>query len=123
MAKDKKFIKSFDELHLSYKGSDISDDYLDPVYNYVVQGLPPGGMFTSLFANDVLMAAARSHPSNNWNQLLVVMKWIVMCAPPQCWGDYTTVTNWCHLDAAVRRKIVEDAGIASTVFDLIKDAE
>lgn len=116
MKLDKKFRESF----LGYSGEPtVSDEYLDVVERYVLHGLPPGGMWTSIFANDVMLATCRSHPSNDWNQIQQVMRWIQTTAPKQCWGSYEAVTDWCKLNSQTREKICEAAGLQTTMWDIL----
>lgn len=117
---DKKFLESFRNY---YGGLEVSDEYLEVIERYVLYGLPPGGMWTSIFANDILSASCRSHPSNDWDQLKRVMQWIVRTSPKQCWGSYEAVNEWCRLDAKTREEICSQAGIQTTMWDILSEKE
>ena len=117
MTVDPKFADSFDIS--SYR---IADEYLETVYRYIRYGLQPGGMFTSIFANDVHMAACRSHPMNDWNNLQRLMKWMVHIAPAGCYGSYENVEAWCDLSQKERDDMLLERGLIRNLFEVIKDA-
>lgn len=117
MKSDKKFRSTFDQYRV------YSDDYLNPVENYILHGLHPGGMFTSIFANDILSASLRSHPKNDWNELIELCKWISHNAPTASWGSYEAVDAWCKMDADARTKICENKGLRTTAWDILKDKD
>ena len=117
MEVDPKFVASFDES--CYR---IADEYMEITYRYIRYGLHPGGMFTSIFANDVLMAACRSHPLNDWNDLQGLMKWMVHNAPRACYGSYDDVEEWCKLPQQKRDDILLERGLIRNLFEVIKDA-
>ena len=81
----------------------IPKDYVDPIYNYLVYGLNPGGFFTSVFANDFMMAMTRSHPANTIEALKTVSGWITNACPEQAWGSYDLVRAWQSMDPKQRR--------------------
>lgn len=113
MHRNRRFRNTFDQYP-------IAEEYLGIVEGYVVYGLNPGGMFTSIFANDVHRAVLNSHPHNDWGQLKTLMVWIQHHAPPGCFGDYDTVDSWCQLSDIDRTKILNDLELLDTLFDVIK---
>lgn len=116
---DPKFLKSFEDYIETYRVS--SPDYIEPLHHYLIHGLHPGGMFTSILANDVLLAVQRSHPANDWNQLAGICKWIGHNAPRESYGSYEAIERWCKLDSDSRQRACERAGIQTTVWDILKD--
>jgi len=92
----------------------IDRDYVDPIYNYLVYGFEPGGFFTSVFANDFLMAMQRSHPANSVEQLKNISGWILNSCPVEAWGSYDTVQAWLKMDAKHRRQLLEDWSLVYT---------
>lgn len=86
----------------------IGRDYAEPIYNYLVYGFEPGGFFTSVFANDFLMAMQRSHPANSVEQMKNISGWILNACPNEAWGSYDTVRAWLKMDAKHRRQLLEE---------------
>lgn len=93
---------------------DVPKDFADPMYNYLVHGYSPGSFFTSVLANDFHSAIARSHPSNSIEALKHLGGWVMDCAPRECHGSYDAVSNWCYLQPAARRQILEEYGLVYT---------
>ena len=109
---DPKFIKTFE----TYP---VMVDWDQTMERYILHGLDPGGFFTSVLANDLMMAAARSHVHNDWNCIQNLVKWIVQYAPPSAWGSYEAVNEWCNRSQAEREKICEAMGLATTMWDVL----
>ena len=93
---------------------DVPKDFADPMYNYLVHGYSPGSFFTSVLANDFHSAIARSHPANSIEALKHLGGWVMDCAPRECHGSYDAVSNWCYLQPAARRQILEEYGLVYT---------
>ena len=91
-----------------------SRDTIDPVFNYLVYGFEPGSFFTSVFANDFMMAMQRSHPANSVEELKYLSGWIINSCPREAWGSYDKVRAWCRLDEKQRRQILEDCDLVFT---------
>lgn len=89
-------------------------DYVDPLYNYLVYGLNPGGFFTSVLANDFMMAMARSHPANTVEALKTVSGWIRSACPEEAWGNYDRVRDWHKMDANQRRACLVNCDLVYT---------
>ena len=98
----------------TFRKWDVPKDFADPMYNYLVHGYGPGGFFTSVLANDFHSAIARSHPANSIEALKHLGGWIMDCAPRECHGSYDAVSNWCYLQTAARRQILEEYGLVYT---------
>jgi hypothetical protein len=77
------------------------------MYNYMVHGFHPGGCFTSVLANDFHGSIMSSHPANTIVAFKSLTGWIHNIMPEQAYGSYEAVSNWCKLDAAARRLILE----------------
>jgi hypothetical protein len=92
----------------------IPKDYVDPLYNYLVYGLNPGGFFTSVLANDFMMAMSRSHPANTVEALKTVSGWIRSACPEEAWGNYDRVRDWQKMDAKQRRACLVDCDLVYT---------
>lgn len=86
----------------------IPQDYADPIYNYLIFGWEPGSFFRSVFANDFMMAMARSHPANTVESLKHVSGWIMNSCPTEAWGNYKNVDGWCRMEANQRRAYLEE---------------
>lgn len=89
-------------------------DFSDPMYNYLVHGFEPGSCFTSVLANDFFNAMFRSHPANTVTGFKDLCKWIINIVPPEAYGSYDDVKNWCKMSSADRRKILEEHGLIFT---------
>ena len=98
----------------TFRKWDVPKDFADPMYNYLVHGYSPGGFFTSVLANDFHSAIARSHPANSIEALKHLGGWVMDCAPRECHGSYDAVSNWCYLQPAARRQILEEYGLVYT---------
>jgi hypothetical protein len=98
----------------TFRKWDVPKDFADPMYNYLVHGYSPGSFFTSVLANDFHSAIARSHPSNSIEALKHLGGWVMDCAPRECHGSYDAVSNWCYLQPAARRQILEEYGLIYT---------
>lgn len=92
----------------------IPKDYVDPLYNYLVYGLNPGGFFTSVLANDFMMAMSRSHPANTVEALKTVSGWIRSACPEEAWGNYDRVRDWQKMDVNQRRACLVDCDLVYT---------
>ena len=86
----------------------VTTEFADPMYNYLVHGYSPGGFFTSVLANDFHRAIRSSHPGNTVEAFKALSSWIGECIPPETKGSYNNVEVWCSLPADVRRSILED---------------
>lgn len=92
----------------------VSKDYADPVYNYLVYGYEPGGFFTAVLANDWFGAIQRSHPANTIDALKAVSSWINEHMPKSCWGTYDKVGKWLDSTDEDRRAVLEKHGLIFT---------
>lgn len=116
MNMDKKIAKTFYEWRLNTEWAEITE-------RYVLHGLSPGSFFTSLFANDLIGAAARSHPSNSWEEICKLSDWLTNRAPRQCFGSYENVESWLELNTDDRRKICESINLQMSAWDHLSDKE
>jgi hypothetical protein len=89
----------------------VPKDFADPFYNYLVHGWEPGSCFTSVLANDFYMAMQRSHPANSVQAFKALSGWIRDTLPPQCYGSYQAVDEWCKLSSEDRRAVLENRGL------------
>lgn len=112
MINDPKWIQRNKDWNVPYEWQEI-------LYSYIVEGLPPGSFFTSLLANDLKMAACRSHPSNTWAGIICVCKWLINEAPHNCHGSYAIVESWMALPQTERRRICEVKQLISTEQELM----
>ena len=103
----------------TFKRWDVSGEFADTMYNYLVHGFSPGGCFTAVLANDFHRAIGSSHPNNTVNAFKSLSGWIGECIPPETKGSYNNVEVWCNLPADVRRSILEDWEIIYTTQEEI----
>ena len=86
---------------------DVSKDFADLIYNYLVYGWSPGSCFTAVLANDFYTAIGSSHPSNTVNAFKSLAGWIKEYCPTEAYSSYEKVKFWCDLDTEDRRAILE----------------
>ncbi len=109
-----KFGKSFS--HFS-----VSDEKQQVLFDYVVNGMPPGSFFTAVLSNDLFKAAITSHPLNQWGEIIDMCKWIKNMSPYKCWGSAEKVEEWLALTQDQRITICENCGLVATTWDLLKE--
>lgn len=99
----------------SLRGMLVPTEYGDPLFNYLVYGIEPGGFWTAALANDFISAMRKSHPANTITHLKNAVSWIEYYMPKEAWGSYEKVNAWLNeLDEAGRRTILEDANLVFT---------
>jgi hypothetical protein len=103
----------------------VSENYLQPLYAYLVYGLDPGGLLSNILANDAAAAAAgNSAVDTRGHELWILwtlMRWLAMRAPPDSWGSYDKLDKWMALTNNARRAELIYVGLLPGTFDLIKD--
>ena len=99
---------------------EVPKEYFEPIFNYLVHGYSPGSFFTSLLANDMFSAMARSHPANSVIGLKNLTNWInSLELRGIAWGNYEVVKNWLKTDEAARRVVLEKVGLVYSEQDEI----
>jgi hypothetical protein len=88
---------------------DVEQEYSQHVYDYLVNGWPPGSFYTAVFANDFVSAMAHSHPSNRIDTLKWLASWIRHHMPEQARGSYDAVEKWLGMSNDDRRTALEQA--------------
>ncbi|HET8688514.1 MAG TPA: hypothetical protein VFM18_18025 [Methanosarcina sp.] len=111
------FFRSFDPNNGF--GFPVPDEWQQELYNYLVMGFDPGSFFTAVMANDLVGAAAKSHPANTWRAIQQLMKWILNKAPGVSWGSYDRVHDWLKLSAEERKEILERYKLLYTEKDIM----
>ena len=87
---------------------DVTKEYFDPIYNYMVHGFEPGSFFSALLANDMFRAMASCHPANNIVALKNLTGWIRSTMGHGIfWGNEEVVKNWLRMSEAERREKLE----------------
>ena len=105
------FLKTFD-LYTVY------DDWVIELYNYFIMGYEPGSFHKALLANDLNMAAIRSHPSNTWTMICGFAKWVYANAPSGSAGSHENVNQWLKMTRESQREICEQKGWLLTEKEL-----
>ena len=104
---------------------DVTKDFADPFYNYLVFGYTPGGCFTSVLANDFHGAILRSHPGNTIEAFKALVGWMRDTMPVEAYGSYEKVDMWINLIPEQRRVILEKDNLVFTskeeVVKILKD--
>ena len=86
----------------------VTKEYFDPIYNYLVHGFEPGSFYSALLANDMFRAMACSHPANNIQQLKNLTGWIRSTMGHGIfWGSEEVVQNWLKMSSGDRREKLE----------------
>lgn len=93
----------------------VSQEYFDPVFNYLVHGFAPGSFYTSLLANDFFGAMQHSHSGNSIPELKHLTSWIVSSIPFEAFGSYQKVTDWLRLTDDQRRALLVQRGLVYTL--------
>jgi Txe/YoeB family toxin of Txe-Axe toxin-antitoxin module len=103
----------------------VTKEFADPFYNYLVFGYTPGSCFTSVLANDFASVISRSHPSNTVNAFKALVGWMRDTMPEEAYGSYEKVKAWCGINPEQRRIILEHNGLVFTtkeeVIKILKD--
>ena len=86
---------------------DVSRDFADPMYNYLVYGYSPGSCFTAVLANDFIGAMRSSHPANTVNAFKSLAGWLNEHCPEEAYGSYEKVKYWAGINTEQRRIILE----------------
>lgn len=116
---------SKNKLMQTFQRWDVSKDFAEPFYNYLVFGWTPGSCFTSVLANDFVSAISRSHPSNTINAFKALIGWMHDTMPVEAYGSYEKVAKWTELNPEQRRIVLEQTGLIFTskeeVIKILKD--
>lgn len=99
----------------------VAKDFADPMFNYLVHGLEPGGFFKGWYANDAT-SIVRSHPANTVGALKDLTKWMMNCLPPDAWGSHAAVDAWIKMPAVQRRYLLEQRELIYTEAEEIEMA-
>lgn len=87
---------------------EVSKEYFDPIYNYMVHGFEPGSFYTALLSNDLFRAMASSHPANSVNELKKLTAWIRSTMDHGIfWGSEEVVKKWLEMTDEQRREKLE----------------
>jgi hypothetical protein len=87
---------------------EVSKEYFDPIYNYMVHGFEPGSFYSALLANDMFRAMACSHPANSVNELKKLTAWIRSTMGHGIfWGTTEVVQDWLQMSDSRRREKLE----------------
>lgn len=105
---------STNRLMATFAKWEVSKDFAEPMYNYLVHGFNPGSCFTSVLANDFYGAIQRSHPANTITAFKELTGWLHSEAPRESYGSYDAVSDWCYLPAEQRRFILEENNMIYT---------
>lgn len=99
-------------------------DWQGAMERYVLYGISPGGFLEAVLANNLYLAACRSHPSNAWTSIMQLIKWLANQAPTLCWGDPDVVRKWTKMEPEQRLAACRKARLIPTdeqiTFDLLK---
>ena len=90
----------------TFKQWEVPRDYVDPMYNYLVYAYSPGSFFTSVLANDFVMAMQSSHPGNTIPALKNLVGWMSYFLPKESWKTYDNVEAWLTSDETYRRDVL-----------------
>jgi len=88
---------------------DVPQEYSQHVYDYLVNGWPPGSFYTAVFANDFVSAMVSSHPGNRIDPLKNLAGWMLNHMPVQARGSYDRVSKWIGMSDDHRRTVLEQA--------------
>lgn len=116
---------SKNKLMQTFQCWNVSKDFAEPFYNYLVFGYTPGSFFTSILANDFFGAVQHSHPANTVEALKHLVGWMRDTMPAEAYGSYEKVAKWTELNPEQRRIVLEQTGLIFTskeeVIKILKD--
>ena len=108
------------EQETPYSSTSANPEWIDNIFAYVVMGLPPGSFYSAVFANDLIRAAACSHPLNQWTDIQMCCNWLGNYAPKECYGSWDNVKKWQGMTPDARTPILEQAGLLLTAWELLQ---
>ena len=85
----------------------VSKEFADPMYNYLVYGYHPSSFFGYVLSNNFAKAILSSHPSNTIEALKHLVGWMRDTLPEEAHGSYDKVEAWCDINPEQRRIILE----------------
>jgi hypothetical protein len=99
----------------------VARDFADPMFNYLVFGIEPGGFFKGWYANDAT-SILHSHSTNTVEALRNLTRWMINCAPDPAWGNHDKVNHWLKMSAVDRRFVLEHYELIYTEAEEIEMA-
>ena len=90
----------------------VDGDWAGSMARWLVYGYEPGSFLYSVLANDLLAAAYRTHPLNQWQSIVSLIKWMNELAPKECMGSYEALDQWKamstdqRIEACKSRKLI-----------------
>lgn len=109
---DAKFVKSFNHLG-------VTDDFIENLHDYYINGWHPGGFFESTLCNDMHRAMCRSHQLNDTKAIIGICKWILIYAPPESYGTLEKVNAWIAMTKEQRHEILQKRNIMLTPWEIL----
>ena len=87
---------------------EVTRDYFDPIYNYLIHGYEPSSFFSAVLSNDFFRAMQSSHPGNTIPALKNLTGWILSTGGYGIfWGSEEVVQNWLKMSEEQRREKLE----------------
>ena len=116
---------SHNRLMQTFEHWNVTKDFAEPFYNYLVWGFRPGSCFEAVLCNDFAKAIQRSHPGNTVTAFKALVGWIDSTVPEVARGSHKQVLLWSSCDEQQRRSILEQHGLIYTskeeVMLILKD--
>ena len=75
------------------RGAPLSNNFPQSMHGYIVHGFYPGKAYGCILAGDLFGAAESLNYSEHHN-LASITRWVMYCAPPECWGSADKVLRW-----------------------------
>jgi hypothetical protein len=98
----------------------VHEDCREAIFNYLAYGYDPGGFLTAVLTNDLYRAAGISDFENK-KRLAFVANFVAMNLPLACYGTAKKMRAWMELSNEDREKIMTEARLFPTLFDIIRD--
>ena len=109
---DEKFVESFHHLN-------VTDEFIENLYDYYINGWHPGGFFESVLCNDMHRAMCRSHQMNDLRAIIGVCKWLINFAPPESFRTIENVNAWIAMTKEQRHEILQKRKLMLTPWEIL----
>lgn len=92
---------------LDYSRYSVPAHTQESLERYFFHGLEPGSFLVSVLSNDLMGACTRSDHINR-DSIVGIATWVLHNAPPESWGNHTSIKLWIE-DRDGRRTQYVDA--------------
>lgn len=116
---NKFFKKSYDIFTADWPIGD--DTWGQSMELWVLYGIDPGSFLKAVLANDLHSAALKTHPANQWQTIVELVKWLLNRAPSECYGSYEKLAEWRKLTNDQRLEKSVSVGLMPTAWEILNN--